>query len=150
MVEFALGAIILLLVTVGLIAAGWLLFQYQGLADGARAGARAASIETALLGAGGCESGSPQPIQDAVAAGAPQLSVETASLCQSATNPDELMQPAPAVGVASVTVLGIPSLNPSALTDVTVTVALQVVPLAPLPQLSLHLAASSTMAAAGA
>jgi Flp pilus assembly protein TadG len=150
LVEFALGATVLILLTVGLVAAGWLLFQYQGLVNGARAGARAASIETALLGPSNCESGSPEPIQAAVAAAAPQLQVETATLCQSAADPAALVQPAPPQGTAAVTVLGTPGLNPSALTQVTVTVALRVVPLPPLPQMSLRLAASSTMAEAGA
>jgi hypothetical protein len=148
LVEFAFVALVLMLLTVGLVAGAWLVFQYQGLVDGARAGARAAIVETALLGSGGCESGSPQPVEGAVAAGAPDVPVDSATLCQSASDPQELVQPAPPVGEASVTVVGSPSLSPADLSSVTVIVAIRVAPLAPWPQWSVPLQASSTLAEA--
>ncbi len=145
--EFALIAPLLLLLLVGLLAGGWLLFQYEALADAARSGVREAIVETSLLDSTGCASGTPLPIAQAAQAGAPGVAIDQAPLCQSATNPAELVQPSPPAGQATVTVTGLPSLNPAALAEVTVTVSLPVRPLTPLPQWTLLLTASSTRAA---
>lgn len=143
--EFALIAPVLLWLFLGLVAAGWLLFAYEAVADGARAGAREAIVETELLGAGGCESGSPQPVEAAVQQGAPLLPVDPQPLCQAAGDPEELVQ-IPVAGDATVTVTGVPDLNQAAVTAVTVTVTLPVTPLPPLPGLTFNLVAHSTLA----
>lgn len=79
LVEFVLVVPIALALIFGIIAACYLFFQNSALHDGASAGARAASIETALVNPNGgqlCESGQPTPIEQTVARAAPSLAGE--------------------------------------------------------------------------
>lgn len=144
-VEFAVVAPLLVFLLLGLVAAGWLLFEYEAVADAARSGVREAIVETALLAFGGCESGQPRPIEQAVQMGATIVPVDSAPLCQDAGDPSELVQAPGAVGVATVTVVGTPSLSPADMSEVTVTVTLPVRPFPPLPGLAFDLSASSTL-----
>ena len=144
-VEFAVVAPLLVFLLVGLVAAGWLLFEYEAVADAARAGVREALVQTALLTASGCASGQPEPIERAVQAGATIVPVDASALCQSASDPAELVQAPGAAGDAVVTVTGSPSLSPADMSAVTVTVSLPVHPFPPLPALGFTLSAGSTL-----
>jgi Flp pilus assembly protein TadG len=104
LVEFALVAPLVFLLIFGLISGCYLTFQNSSLHDGATAGARMASIETALLTADDpatgapwpdgqyCESGAPSPIQKAVAGAAPLVPVNQAPLCATSASADTLTQ----------------------------------------------------------
>ncbi len=138
---------VLVFLLLGLIAAGWLLFEYEAVADAARSGVREAIVETVLVGPGGCESGLPQSIEQAVQMGATIVPVDPAPLCQASGDPSELVQSTGAAGDATVTVLGTPSLNPADMSEVTVTVTLPVTPLPPLRAMTFDLSASSTLPA---
>jgi hypothetical protein len=146
LVEFALVVPVLCVLFLGLVAAAWVLFEYEAVANAAQAGAREAIVETALLGSGGCESGQPRAIEAAVQSGAMIVPVDANALCQSSTNPAELVQVPSAAGEATVTVVGTPSLNPVDLSQVTVTVTLPVTLLRPLPQVHFDITAQSTLA----
>ncbi len=80
----------------GLIAGCFLAYQNSALHDGATAGARMASIESALRGAGQrstyCESDTPSSIEAAIAQASPLLTVNPAPLCTIPGNPGELTQ----------------------------------------------------------
>jgi Flp pilus assembly protein TadG len=102
LVEFALVAPIVFMLLFGLIAGCFLAYQNSALHDGATAGARMASIESSLVTqdttAGSpnyglyCESGSPTPIETAIAQAAPLLSVNPNSLCSTDPNAGSLNQ----------------------------------------------------------
>lgn len=95
MVEFVLVLPIALTILFGLIAAPFLFYENSSLHDGASAGAREASIETALLiptGGQYCESGRPATIEQTVARAAPSLPVNMTSLCASSANATQLTQ----------------------------------------------------------
>jgi hypothetical protein len=139
MVEFALVFPIAIMLCLGIIAGSYLFFQSSTISDGARAGARMASIETSLqdTGAGGggkCSSGSgestvPETIASAVARAAPQLTINPNQLCTDGSytgtpvHPYQLTQAAAgSVGNITVQVTMDTSKTPAALTAVTVTV----------------------------
>lgn len=145
-VEFAAAGPLLVLLVIGLISAAWLVLQHEAVVNAARSGARQALVETSLASAAGCESGLPRPIQQAAQTGAAVIPVNPATLCQSPRNPAELVQPA-AAGKANLTVTGSPSLNPSEMSSLTVTIDYRVTPFPPLPQLVVDLHASSTLPA---
>jgi len=96
-VEFAFVAPIFFLLLFGIIAGCYLVFQSSSLHDGATAGARMASIESKLLQpqANGtfCESGSPVPIEKAVAQASSLVTVNPAPLCATSSGATELTQP---------------------------------------------------------
>jgi Flp pilus assembly protein TadG len=102
LVEFALVAPIVFMLLFGLIAGCFLAYQNSALHDGATAGARMASIESSLVtqdttsGSPNygqyCESGSPTPIEKAVAQASPLLSVNPSSLCSVDPNAGMLSQ----------------------------------------------------------
>jgi Flp pilus assembly protein TadG len=139
MVEFAMVFPIATMLCLGIIAGSYLFFQSSTISDGARAGARMASIETSLQdtsasGGGQCSSRSgestiPETIEDAVAKASPQLSINPNRLCRDATytgtptHPYQLVQAA-AGGVGNITVQVTYDTTqlPAALTAVTVTV----------------------------
>jgi hypothetical protein len=105
LVEFALVAPLVFLLIFGLIGGSYLAFQNASLHDGATAGARMASIETALLtqtnpttgnpwpNALYCESGLPTPIEKSVSGAAPLVKVNPAPLCASGPSATQLTQP---------------------------------------------------------
>jgi len=106
LVEFALVAPLVFLLIFGLIGGCYLAFQNASLHDGATAGGRMASIETALLTQNDpatedpwpnnmlCESDKPMSIEAAVADAAPLVHVNMAPLCASNSNATELTQTA--------------------------------------------------------
>ena len=128
----------------GLIAGGLLFFQSSAVADGARGGARMASIETSLKdtgssGGGRCASGSgeslqPASIESAVAKAAPALSVNPNQLCINSAyvgtpaHPYELTQASAGSGFANITVdvTYDTTKSPPVLVETTVTVSLSV------------------------
>ncbi|MEO8898071.1 MAG: TadE family protein [Candidatus Dormibacter sp.] len=144
MVEFALVFPIAMTLCMGIIAGAYLFFQSSALSDGARGGARMASIETALqdasgTGGGKCASGFgesllPMPIGSAVSLAAPQLKVNPNQLCKNTAfvgtpaHPYELTQASAGTGFANITVdvTYDTTQNPVALTAVTVTVSDQI------------------------
>ncbi len=135
LVEFAIVCPIALVVVFGILSGSWLFFQNEAVSDGARGGARAASIASSLyvadpLVAGKfCESGAPGTVAAAVGRAAPQLPVDPALLCTtSSTTHLQDLAGTPA-GKASVTVDATPSL--AAPTAVTVTVTYGAMGLAP-------------------
>ena len=144
-VEFAVVAPALVLLIFGLIAGGWLFFQYEAVGNAAAAAARAAVVETDLLSPGGCESGLPAPIEQSAQAAATIVRVDQASLCESTTNPEELVQATQPAGEAVITVTGTPGLSPDALQQVTATVSLAVSPLPMWPSWTVTLQAGSTL-----
>lgn len=138
MVEFALVFPVAIMLCVGIIAGSYLFFQSSTLSDGARAGARMATVETSLQdtsasGGGQCSSGSgessqPAAIEDAVAKAAPQLKVNPNRLCKDATytgtaaHPYQLTQAAAgASATITVNVTYDTSQTPAVLSMVTVT-----------------------------
>jgi hypothetical protein len=147
--EFALVLPLLLLAVLGLVAAAWLLFNYEAVVSGARSGVRAAIVQTSLLtltAQGWCASGNPTPIPQAVQRGATVIPVNQAPLCRAPGNPQELVQTAPDPGTATVTVTCLPALAPAACREVTVTVTRSLVP--PFPFAGpVTLTASSTLPA---
>jgi hypothetical protein len=136
LVEFAIVCPIALTVVFGILSGCWLFFQNEAVSDGARGGARTASIASSLyaetpVGSGTfCESGNPGTVAAAVARAAPQLPVDAALLCAPAGNRTHLqnLSGTPS-GRASVTVDATPSL--AAPTAVTVTVSYGAQGLAP-------------------
>jgi len=126
MVEFAIVGPIALMILFGLISGSWLFFQHEAVSDGARAGARAASIETSLYQQSGgsgpyCESGAPGMIASAVAAAAPNMPVNRAALCAPAGSTTHLQQQPSGSGLAAITVDASPSLAAPTSVQVTVT-----------------------------
>src|ERR1700676_4898677 len=95
MVEFALVFPIAIVLCLGIISGSYLFFQSSTLSDGARAGARMATLETSLqdtspTGCVLCLSGSGEStaattIEAAVAKAAPQLVINSNRLCNDAT-----------------------------------------------------------------
>ncbi len=136
LVEFAIVCPIALVIVFGVLSGSWLFFQNEAVVDGARGGARAASIAASLyaetpVGSGTfCESGTPGTIAAAVSRAAPQLLVDQALLCAPSGGKTHLQDLAgtPA-GKASVTVDATPNLQ--APTSVTVTVSFDARGLAP-------------------
>jgi hypothetical protein len=102
LVEFVLVAPVVFIMIFGIIAGCYLAFQNSALHDGATAGSRMASIETSLetLQTSGpmqgsyCESGSPVPIEKAVAQAAPLLPVNPNPLCATSQTAMALTQTA--------------------------------------------------------
>jgi TadE-like protein len=141
MVEFALVFPMAMVLCMGIIAGAYLFFQSSAVSDGARGGARMASIETSLqdataTGGGKCSSGSgesllPMPIGSAVSLAAPQLRINPNQLCKNTAfvatpaHPYELTQASAGGGYANiiVDVTYDTTQNPVALTAVTVTVS---------------------------
>jgi hypothetical protein len=141
MVEFALVFPIAMVLCMGIIAGAYLFFQSSAVSDGARGGARMASIETSLqdasaTGGGKCASGSgesllPMPIGSSVSLAAPQLRINPNQLCRNAAfvaspaHPYELTQASAGGGFANiiVDVTYDTTKNPVALSAVTVTVS---------------------------
>lgn len=126
-VEFALVFPLVAVTLLGLISASWLFFQSSALADGARSGVREATLETSLDQAHGgqnCESGSPLPIETAVAKAAPELAVNPSPLCYTpspGSGRATTLTQAPDPHRVSITVVAMPSLANA--TTVTVTVS---------------------------
>jgi Flp pilus assembly protein TadG len=148
-VETALALGVALVLIGGIMAGALLLFQYEAVTNGARAGVRAAIVETSLLRSGPdglCESGSPESVVQAVAAGLPTVAVDTAPLCQSGSDPNELVQAPGSPDQATITVTGSPDLSSAAGNVITVTVALPVSVPPPFPQALLTLRASAALA----
>jgi hypothetical protein len=116
LVEFALVAPLVFLLIFALIAGSYLAFQSSSLHDGATAGARMASIESALVTqddpATGlpwpnglyCESGVPVPIEKSVSQAAPLVPVNPAPLCATSASATSLTQTAAVAGDANITV----------------------------------------------
>ncbi|MGH7749628.1 MAG: TadE/TadG family type IV pilus assembly protein, partial [Candidatus Dormibacteria bacterium] len=136
LVEFALVCPLALLTVLGILSGSWLFFQNEAVSDGARGGARAATVESSLYtetptGSGiFCESAKPTTIAYAVSRAAPQLPVDQAVLCTSGGSTTHLADTAGApAGKASVSVDASPSLQ--APTSVTVTVTYSARGLAP-------------------
>jgi hypothetical protein len=141
MVEFALVFPIAMVLCMGIIAGAYLFFQSSAVSDGARGGARMASIETSLqdasaAGGGKCASGSgesllPMPIGSSVSLAAPQLRINPNQLCKnnafvaSPAHPYELTQASAGGGFANiiVDVTYDTTKNPVVLSAVTVTVS---------------------------
>jgi hypothetical protein len=147
-VEAALALGIALALIGGVMAGALLLFQYEAVTNGARAGVRAAIVETSLLQSGPnglCESGTPESAVQAVTVGAATVPVNQSPLCQSPSNPNELVQAAGAPGQASITVTGSPDLSSAPGTVITVTVTLPVTVPPPLPPSSLTLQSSAAL-----
>ncbi len=144
LVEFAIAAPVTLLIIFGLIAGSLLFYNNVALTDGASAGARMATIESPLVQVGGtgfCETGVPETIARAVAAGAPDLAVNRAPLCASSATSTRLTQP-PASGEVDITVTASPDV--SAPTSVTVMLTFTERSLAPPFTGSVTMRASST------
>jgi hypothetical protein len=148
-VETALTLGIALALIGGVMAGALLLFQYEAVANGARAGVRAALVESSLLQPGPnglCESGTPESTVQAVTAGAATVPVNQSPLCQSPSDPNELVQAAGAPGEASITVTGSPNLSTAPGNVITVRVTLPVTVPPPFPQASVTLESSATLA----
>lgn len=144
LVEFAIAAPVTLLVIFGLIAGSLLFYNNVALTDGASAGARMATIESPLVEVSGteyCESGVPETIARAIAAGALNLTVDRAPLCASSATATRLTQ-TPASGEVNITVTASPDV--SAPTSVTVTLTFTERGLAPPFTGSVTMRASST------
>jgi hypothetical protein len=150
MVEFTIVFPVALLVILGTIAGSFLFFQSEAVTNGARGGARWATIETSLHVASGpnyCESGSPDTIVNAVKKSANILSINSAPLCTVGGSTTELQQTPNDPNRANIVVDASPSL--AAPTCVTVTVTYKANPLA-LPfmkQITLRGYSSSPVAA---
>ncbi len=141
---FALGITVLLLL--GVMAGAQLLYQYEAVTNGARAGARAAIVESTLLQPGPNGLCEPGAILQAVTAATPNVPVATEPLCQSGTDAEELVQSGAAPGQATITVTGAPALSSAPGNQITVTVRLPVSVPPPLPQGDLNLQSSATLA----
>lgn len=138
---------LILVVVAGLMGGAWLLFTYEAVANGASSGARAAIVQTSLLsGTSACESGQPIPVQTAVQRAAAIISVNPATLCQSGTDPTELVQSPLASGAANVTLWCTPSLIASQCQKVTVQVAYAFYLPPPFATSRILIRASSTLA----
>jgi hypothetical protein len=144
-VEAALALGILLVLLGGVMAGALLLYQYEAVTNGARAGARAAIVEAPLLRPGPDGLCEPGAILRAVTAAVATVPVSAAPLCQSGDDPNELVQSGAAPGQATVTVTGSPELSPAAGNQITVTVALPVRVPPPLIPGALTLQASATL-----
>ncbi len=135
LVEFAIVCPIALVVVFGILSGSWLFFQNEAVSDGARGGARAASVASSLYKQDllnplkFCESGAPGTIAAAVSHAAPQLSVNPALLCTTGSTTHLQDLGVPPAGTATVTVDATPSL--AAPTAVTVTVSYGAKGLAP-------------------
>lgn len=146
--EFALVLPALVALCLGVVSAGWLLFNYEGVVDAARSAAREALVETSLtapIGAGACESGLPVPIQAAAQRGATAVPVNQAPLCRSVTDPNELVQAPSAGSAANIALTCAPALVGGACRELTVAVVLTVWPPFPIPG-PITLSARSTVA----
>lgn len=147
-VEFALVLPLLVALCLGMIAAAWLLFSYEGVVDAARSAAREALVETSLVmttASGTCESGLPMPIEAAAQRGATAVPVNPAPLCQSTTDPGELVQTPAASGAADVSVSCSPGLAAGLCEELTASVAYTLSPPFPIPG-PIVLTAQSTIA----
>jgi len=107
LVEFAIVFPIAILLILGIIGGCFIAYQNSALHNGATAGARMASIETKLAvqdGAQYCESGSPLPIEKAVAEAAPMLTVNPNPLCSTSAGATTLTQSPAIPGDVNITV----------------------------------------------
>jgi Flp pilus assembly protein TadG len=123
MVEFAIVFPVALIVIIGTIAGSFLFFQSEAVTNGARCGARWATIETSLYVASGpnfCESGNPDTIINAVKKSANILNVNTTALCTVGGSTTELQQTNDPTK-ANIVVDAIPSLASPTCITVTVT-----------------------------
>lgn len=148
-VETALALGVLVTLIGGIMAGALLLFKYESVTNAARAGARAAIVESSLLQTGSsgmCESGTPQSIVEAVGSGLSTVPVDPNPLCQSEDNANELVQAAGSPGQATITVLGSPQLSSAPGNVITVTVTLPVTVPPPFPQGPLTLTSSAALA----
>lgn len=131
MVEFAIILPVALLVILGIIVGSFLFFQSEAVTNGARGGARWATIESNLWAVSGsthCESGQPDWIANAVQKSANILPVNTAHLCANGASTTELVQTPTDPSKANIVVDATPSL--AAPTCVTVSVTYKTTPLA--------------------
>jgi hypothetical protein len=133
-VEFAVVAIIAILTLTGIIAGSFMYFQNEAVTNGARGGARWATVESNLYSSSSgtltCEGGSPDSIVNQVKKATNVLPVNTAPLC--AISNTELQQNPIDWSKANIVVDAYPNL--SAPTCVTVTVTYKAQPLAiPVP-----------------
>lgn len=147
LVEFALIAPVLLTILLAIIGSAWIFFQYEALSNAAQSAAREALIETSLLTATGCASGVPMSIPAAAQRAAGVVPVDPQPLCQSATQPTELVQAPGPAGSAVITITAHPGLGAGQFTSVTATVGLTVQPIARWTALSLPLLATVTVPA---
>ena len=149
--EFALVLPVLVALALGVMSAAWLLFSYEGVVDAARSAAREALVETSLTSAtaaGTCESGLPVPIEAAAQRGATAVPVNQAPLCQSATDPTELVQ-SPASGeAANIVVTCAPALSAGRCDSLTASVEFTLDPPFPIPG-PIRLTAATTIAGPG-
>ena len=145
-VESALALGIVLMLLFGVMAGAQLLYQYEAVTNGARAGARAAIVEPTLLESGPSGLCEPGAILRAVTAATPDVPVATAPLCQSSADPQELVQSGAAPGQATITVTGTPALSSTPGNRITVTLTLPVSVPAPLPRGDISLQSSATLA----
>ena len=152
MVEFAIVGPVAIGLLTGILSGAWLFFQNSSLADGARGGARMASIETSLYAKNPsgryCESAMPQTIEQAVAQNAVQLRVNPATLCAApcppGCTPTQLVQPWDA---SRVNIIVDASPNLSNPTTVTVTLKYVAHGLAPPLSVTYNMISASTMPA---
>lgn len=151
LVEFGLMLPVILALVAALMGGAWLMFTYEAVANGASSGARAAIVETSLIGgAGDCESGLPVPIQAAVQHGANIVAVNPAPLCQSGTDPTELVQSPQEAGAANVALWCVPGLAPGQCQTITVTVTYAFYLPPPFSTAHIRIAATSTQSDVGA